>query len=39
MPDEIDADKIDAHLENGVLTLRVPKAEALRPRTIKVQAK
>jgi HSP20 family protein len=39
MPDEIDADKIEANLENGVLTLRVPKAEAVKPRTIKVQAK
>ena len=39
MPDEIDADQIDAHLENGVLTLRVPKAEVAKPRTIKVQAK
>jgi len=37
--DEIDADKIEANLENGVLTVRVPKAEAARPRTIKVQAK
>jgi len=39
LPDEIDADKIDAHVENGVLTLRVPKAKAVKPRTIKVQAK
>ena len=39
MPDEIDADKVEANLENGVLTLRVPKAEAIKPRTIKVQAK
>jgi HSP20 family protein len=39
MPEEIDADKIDASLDNGVLTVRVPKAEAVKPRTIKVQAK
>ncbi len=39
MPEEIDADKIEANLDNGVLTLRVPKAEAVKPRTIKVQAK
>ena len=39
MPEEIDADKIDANLDNGVLTLRVPKAETVKPRTIKVQAK
>ena len=39
LPDEIDADKINAHVENGVLTLRVPKAAVVKPRTIKVQAK
>ena len=39
MPEEIDADKIEANLDSGVLTVRVPKAEAVKPRTIKVQAK
>ena len=39
MPEEIDADKIEANLDNGVLTVRVPKAESVKPRTIKVQAK
>ncbi len=39
MPEEIDADKIEANLDNGVLTVRVPKAEAVKPRAIKVQAK
>jgi HSP20 family protein len=39
MPEEIDAEKIDASLDGGVLTVRVPKAEAVKPRTIKVQAK
>ena len=39
LPDDIEADKIEARLENGVLTARVPKAEAVKPRTIKVQAK
>lgn len=39
LPEEIDADKIEANLENGVLTVRVPKAETVKPRTIKVQAK
>ncbi len=39
MPEEIEADKIEANLENGVLTVRVPKAEAVKPRTIKVSTK
>ncbi len=39
LPEEIEADKIEANLENGVLTVRVPKAEAVKPRTIKVLAK
>ena len=39
LPDAIDAEKIDAKLESGVLTLRVPKAETIKPKTIKVQAK
>lgn len=36
--DPIDAEHIEARLENGVLHLTVPKAEAVRPRVIKVQA-
>jgi HSP20 family protein len=39
LPDAIDATKIDANLENGLLTVRVPKAETVKPRSIKVQAK
>ena len=39
MPEDIDADHIEANLENGVLTVRVPKAESVKPRAIKVQAK
>ncbi|HXF70246.1 MAG TPA: Hsp20/alpha crystallin family protein [Thermoflexus sp.] len=35
--DPIDAEHIDARLENGVLHLTVPKAESVRPRVIKVQ--
>lgn len=35
--DPIDAEHIDARLENGVLYLTVPKAESVRPRVIKVQ--
>ena len=36
LPGEIDADKIDASLDDGILTLRVPKAEKARPRRIEI---
>ncbi len=32
----IDAGKAEAHYDNGVLTLTIPKAEAVRPKTIQV---
>jgi HSP20 family protein len=35
----VNADAIEAVYEGGVLTLRVPKAEAIKPKQIKVQAK
>ena len=35
----VNADGIEATYELGVLTLRVPKAEAVKPKQIKVQAK
>ena len=35
----VNADGIEATYELGVLTLRVPKAEAIKPKQIKVQAK
>lgn len=34
---ELDVDKIDASMKNGVLTLRIGKTEAARPRRIDVQ--
>jgi HSP20 family molecular chaperone IbpA len=34
----IDAEKISAEMHNGVLTLRLPKLEKVKPRRIKVQA-
>lgn len=38
LSDQIAADKITADVSNGVLTLHLPKAEALRPRRIEVKA-
>lgn len=38
VPQGVDRDKIEAKLTAGVLELRLPKAEALRPRQIAVQA-
>jgi HSP20 family protein len=35
----VDVDKVEASFENGVLTITLPKAEAARPKTIKVEAK
>lgn len=36
--DDFDADKIDAKINNGVLTIYMPKAEAKKPRTIAIKA-
>ncbi|MFZ5879096.1 MAG: Hsp20/alpha crystallin family protein [Chloroflexota bacterium] len=36
LPAAIDADQVEADITNGVLTLRLPKAESARPRKIKV---
>lgn len=38
LPVEIDADRVEATLENGVLTITLPKAEQCRPRKIEVKA-
>jgi len=35
----IQTDKVTAEFENGILTLTLPKAEEVRPKTIKVKAK
>jgi HSP20 family protein len=35
-PLDVDASKAEANIKNGFLTLRVPKAEAVRPKSIKV---
>jgi HSP20 family protein len=36
LPVSVDADKAEASFENGMLHLKLPKAEALRPKQIKV---
>jgi len=39
LPSVIDAGKIDATVENGILTVTVPKAEEAKPKKITVRAK
>ena len=39
LPTEVESEKAAAEFEHGVLKLRLPKAEAMKPKTIKVQAK
>jgi HSP20 family protein len=39
LPSALEADKVEAKIENGVLTLRLPKAESERPKKIKVTVK
>lgn len=36
LPDEVDAEKVTATVQNGVLTIVLPKAEAAKPRKISV---
>lgn len=37
LPTTVDTDKVEAHLETGVLTLRMPKREEVKPRKIEVK--
>jgi len=39
LPAPVDAEKAEAKITDGVLTLRLPKAESARPKTIRVAAK
>ena len=39
LPTEVQGDKAAAEFENGVLTVKVPKAETVKPRTVTVKAK
>ena len=36
LPVDVEAGKVEASIKEGVLTLRIPKAEAHRPKTIKI---
>lgn len=38
LPRDIDADKVSAGRENGLLTVRVPKAESSKPRQIQINS-
>ena len=39
LPSPLEADKVEARIADGILSLRLPKAESARPRTIKVAAR
>jgi HSP20 family protein len=39
LPNEVQTDKAKADFENGILTVTLPKAEQVKPRTITVKAK
>lgn len=39
LPAQLEPDKVKALLEDGILTLNIPKAEEAKPRTIKVKSK
>ncbi|HHX45276.1 MAG TPA: Hsp20/alpha crystallin family protein [Chloroflexi bacterium] len=39
LPGLVEADKAQAEFERGILTVRVPKTESARPKTIKVKAR
>src|SRR5829696_3932462 len=39
LPAPVDAEHVEADITDGVLTLRLPKAESARPKQIKIQSK
>jgi len=39
LPTDVDADKAAAEFEHGVLTLTLPKSEAVKPKSIKIKTK
>lgn len=38
LPFEVDTGRVEARLQNGVLRVRLPKAQAVKPRRIEIQA-
>jgi HSP20 family protein len=39
LPTDVQTDKAKADFENGILTITLPKAEAVKPKTITIKAK
>jgi HSP20 family protein len=39
LPVDVKTDKANAHFENGILTITLPKADEVKPRTISIKAK
>ena len=39
LPTKIDVDQADSRFENGILTITLPKADEVKPRTINIKAK
>ena len=38
LPSQVDADKVEANLKDGVLTVSIPKAEEVKPKKIEIKA-
>ena len=38
MPDEVDPEKVEADLKDGILTITIPKAEVVKPKQIAVKS-
>jgi len=37
LPDKVDADRVEAKLADGILTIRLPKSEAAKPKQVEVK--
>jgi HSP20 family protein len=38
LPEEVNSEKIDAEFRDGVLTIKIPKVEAVQPKTIPIRS-